>query len=590
MSDRSLSLSVGDLLTLDVEEINNLGAGVAHYEGLVVFVKGAVSGDTVRAKVIKIAKSFAVARFEEIVTPSPYRENSDTACHEPNACGGCVWRGVTYEHELLMKQKYVEAAFFKAGLKARVMPTLTDGKVYRYRNKAQYPVASTKSGLRAGFYAQKTHNIIPIGDCLISNEKFAPIVDFVCRFAEKNGVSAYDEKSGKGLLRHIYLRSADATGELMLCLVINGKSLPNEAGLVAEIGERFPNITSIFLNFNRKNTNVVLGDEYRLLFGRPYIEDSLCGLNFRIAPEAFYQVNHDSAELLYSKAAELAELDGRATLVDLYCGTGTIGLSMAAHAERVFGVDIVEESINCARENAELNGITNAHFLCADAGDAESIAACLERENIKLSEATVIIDPPRKGSTPELISLLARENTPRVVYVSCNPDTLARDCALFTQLGYKMSEVYPVNMFPRTGHVETVTLLSRKIDVHKMKLNSTPFEMIKSGEKTIELRLYDEKRQQVKVGDMIVFTNITTGEIFNTTVVKLHRFDTFDDLYKSLPLLKCGYTTESIEKATPTDMEQYYSVEEQNKYGVVGIELCRPKEITDESVVCLTKK
>ena len=454
-------LKIGDVLTLKIEEINNLGAGVAHLDGLVVFVRGAVTGDTVRAKVIKVAKSFLVARLEEVLSPSPYRENIDTACHEPNACGGCVWRGVTYEHELIMKRKYVEAAFMKAGLFADVRPTLTDGKIYRYRNKAQYPVAKTRAGVCAGFYAQKTHNIIPIGDCLISNEKFAPIVDLVCRFAEDNGISVYDEISGKGLLRHIYLRSADRTGELMLCLVLNGKNMPNETKFVAEINEKFPEITSIFLNFNTKNTNVVLGDEYRLLFGKEYIEDELSGLRFRIAPEAFYQVNHDGAELLYGKARELAELDGKTTLVDLYCGTGTIGLSMAHKAGRVFGVDIVEESINCARENAELNGITNARFLCADAGDAESIAKCLKNEGIKLSDATVVIDPPRKGSTPELISLLARENTPRVVYVSCNPDTLARDCALFTALGYKMSEVYPVNMFPRTGHIESVVCLTK---------------------------------------------------------------------------------------------------------------------------------
>ncbi len=452
---------MGDTLTLEIEEINNLGAGVAHHEGLVVFVKGAVTGDTVRAKVIKVAKSFLVARLEEILTPSPYRESDSTACHEPNACGGCVWRGVTYEHELLMKQKYVEAAFMKAGVSARVMPTLTDGKIYRYRNKAQYPVARTKSGVCAGFYVQKTHNIIPISDCLISNERFAPIVDLVCKFAEENGISVYDEKSGKGLLRHIYLRSADKTGEMMLCLVLNGKKMPCEEKFVAEINEKFPKITSILLNFNTKNTNVVLGSEYRLIFGKAYIEDVLCGLKFKIAPEAFYQVNRDGAELLYGKAAELAELDGKTTLVDLYCGTGTIGLSMARDAKRVFGVDIVNESIRCAEENAAANEIANARFLCADAGDAESIAKCLERENIKLSDATVIIDPPRKGSTPELISLLARENTPRVVYVSCNPDTLARDCALFTQLGYKMSEVYPVNMFPRTGHVESVVCLTK---------------------------------------------------------------------------------------------------------------------------------
>jgi 23S rRNA (uracil1939-C5)-methyltransferase len=353
----------------------------------------------------------------------------------------------------------------KEGLSsANVLDVIGTDKVYRYRNKAQYPVCKTKNGVRAGFYATKTHNIIPISDCLIQNERFAPIVELVCRFAEEKNISVYDENTGKGLLRHIYLRSADmnSDGEIMLCLVINGTSLPFADELAARVKDSFPEVTSILLNINKKNTNVVLGEKYILLDGKGYIEDVLCGLRFKIAPEAFYQVNRDGAELLYTKAAELAELDGSSDVVDLYCGTGTIGLSMAKNSKRVFGIDIVEESIVCAKQNAKANGIENADFAATDAGVPENIKKCLDGAGIDISAATVVIDPPRKGSTPELIGFLAKENVQKVVYISCNPDTLARDCKLFLELGYTMSDVQPVNMFPRTGHVESVVCLTRR--------------------------------------------------------------------------------------------------------------------------------
>ncbi len=464
MSDNAKRIALGDVVTLEIEEINNLGAGVAKLDGLVVFVKGGVSGDTVRAKIIKLNKSFAVARLEEVISPSPYREDDSSACHEPNACGGCVWRGVRYAHELEMKKKYVESVFVKAGLgDTHVLDVATTDKLYRYRNKAQYPVCKTKTGIRAGFYASKTHNIIPISDCLIQNERFAPIVQTVCEFAEEKNISVYDEKTGKGLLRHIYLRSADKGGEIMLCLVINGTSLPHSDELVRRIKASAPEVSGVLLNVNTKNTNVVLGEKFILLDGKDYIEDVLCGLRFKIAPEAFYQVNRDGAELLYSKAAELACLDGSNTLVDLYCGTGTIGLSMASKAKRVFGIDIVEESIECARENARANGITNAEFAATDAGVPENIKKCLAENGILVADATVIMDPPRKGSTPELISFLAKEKVKKIVYISCNPDTLARDCKQFVELGYTMSDVLPVNMFPRTGHVESVVCLKRRL-------------------------------------------------------------------------------------------------------------------------------
>ena len=456
-------LKLGDSVTLDIIDINNLGCGVARHNGLVVFVKGGVSGDRLLAKVIKINKSFAVAKLERIISPSEFREDIETACTEKFACGGCVWRGVSYEHELLMKRNYVRSAFLKAGLsEAHITPVMCAGKIYRYRNKAQYPVCKLKDGVAAGFYAAKTHNVIPINDCKIQNEAFAPIVKVVCDFAAEHGISVYNEESGKGLLRHIYLRSADKSGDIMLCLVINGTKLPHTDLLVEKINSLFPAVSSIVINENKENTNVVLGNSFRCIYGKPYIEDVLCSLKFKIAPEAFYQVNHDGAELLYTKAADLSECDGR-DVIDLYCGTGTIGLSMAHRASRVLGIDIVEASIDCARENAETNGINNAYFACTDAGEPENIRKCAEKYGFSLSSSTVIMDPPRKGSTRELIDYLAEQKVEKIVYISCNPDTLARDAAQLVSLGYKMSDVTPVNMFPRTGHCECVTAFEKNI-------------------------------------------------------------------------------------------------------------------------------
>jgi 23S rRNA (uracil1939-C5)-methyltransferase len=369
---------------------------------------------------------------------------------------------VTYSHELELKREYVKNAFRKCGLPdVTVGEVLTAGDIKGYRNKAQYPVKNENGKIRVGFYAAKTHNIVACHSCALQPEIFSKIVGFVCDFADKNGMTAYDELTGKGLLRHIYLRRGDKTGEIMVCLVVNGKNIPNENAFANEIVERFPNVKSVLLNFNTKNTNVVLGDNYRTIGGRDYIEDILCGVRFRISAGSFYQVNRDGAELLYGIAADFAEPEGK-SVIDLYCGTGTIGLSMANRAKRVVGIEIVDEAVECANMNAKINGIENAEFYCGDASDTEGLLESVERKSGKRIDADVVImDPPRKGSTPELIGYLARRGVTRVVYVSCDPDTLARDCAEFLKYGYQMSEVIPVNMFPRTGHVESVVCLMR---------------------------------------------------------------------------------------------------------------------------------
>ena len=450
------------IIELVITDLNNLGCGVGRCEpeGKVVFVKGAVTGDLVRAKVIKVNKSYCVARLTEILTPSPHRAEKDV-CQAPLACGGCVYRHVSYDYERQAKEDYVRGAFLKAGLsEVTVLPLLSEGRTEGYRNKGQYPFLMTKEGIRAGFYSAGTHRVIPCEDCRIQSESFGPIARWICAFGNGAGWTVYDEETGKGLLRHLYLRRGEATEQTMVCLVLNGASLSEERRFVRELTEAFPQVISLLINENRENTNVVLGKKFRVLYGKEYLEDELCGLRFRIRPDSFYQVNRRGAELLYTKAAEMAELKGGELLMDLYCGTGTIGLSMASRAERLVGVELVPSAVICARENAERNGIRNAAFYCGDASSKETVLSCTGGS----VPDVVVIDPPRKGSTRELVSCLGDLGVPRVVYVSCNPDTLARDCVWFREAGYTVGDVQPVDMFPRTGHVESVVCLTRRLD------------------------------------------------------------------------------------------------------------------------------
>ena len=451
----------GDRFLLDITDINNLGCGVGRYEGIVVFVKGAVTGDRIETEIIKVTKNYLVGRLIQVISPSPFRSET-TFCDAPMSCGGCVYRNIGYDYELKIKEGYVRGAFDKAGLSdVTVLPTLSAGNVSHYRNKGQYPVRSVKGKMRAGFFASKTHNLIPFSDCEIQNKAFGKIVDATCLYATENGIEAYDEEKGAGLLRHIYLRIGEKTGQIMLCLVINGNTLPKSEKFVEYIRNIEPNIVSVVLNVNKNNTNVILGDRFVTLFGKDYIEDELCGLKFKISADSFYQVNRDGAELLYTIAESEAGLTGSELLLDLYCGTGTIGLSMSDKAERLIGIEIVESAVICAHENAAANDITNAEFYCADAGDAKTI---LDITGGRCPDV-VVIDPPRKGSTKELVKCLSKLEVPKVVYVSCDPDTLARDCVWFRENGYSIGDVHTVDMFPRTGHVESVVCLTRRLDV-----------------------------------------------------------------------------------------------------------------------------
>lgn len=449
-------------LTLEITDLNNLGNGVGRApDGRAVFVAGAVAGDTVRAQLIKVSSSFAVARLVEVLSPSPDREEG--FCAAPATCGGCVYRNLSYARELELKQNYIRHAFAKAGLSnVEILPVRTTGATRAYRNKAEYPITGDKNGLYGGFYAQKTHRVVRADNCALQPPVFGEILRFFCDFYTKKGVAAYDEESGKGLLRHLYVREAKATGELMVCPVLNGRELPHAAEFVGALIQRFPSVVSVVVNENTKTTNVVLGNKFHTLFGTPYVEDVLCGKRFRIAPASFYQVNHDAAELLYSIAAEQTELCGKGLLLDLYCGAGTIGLSMAERAGEVIGIEIVPDAIKCANVNKGLNGINNASFYCGDAGDTAGLLALVEQERGTLHPDVVILDPPRKGCDASLLQFLAAREVPRIVYVSCGPDSLARDCAILRELGYEMGAVTPVDLFPRTGHVESVVCLTKK--------------------------------------------------------------------------------------------------------------------------------
>lgn len=452
-------MNKNDIIVLDIIDMNNLGAGVGKIDGAVVFVAGAVTGDRVECKIIKVTKSYYVAKLIKILEKSPNRADEEF-CQAPQSCGGCVYRNLTRESELEMKKVYLEGLFKKAGLSdVNILPVLEVSPRGKYRNKAQYPVRATKDGIKAGFFASKTHSIVSSAHCALEPDIFGDIVTAVCDFATQNGISAYDEESGRGVLRHIYLRRGEISGEIMLCLVINADNLPQSKKLVEFIKEKFPEIGACMLNVNKKNTNVILGKEYINLFGKGYIEDTLCGLRFQVSPESFWQVNRAGAEALYNKARELADLQGNENLLDLYCGTGTIGLSMARYVRSVTGVEIVEGAVECAKKNAEINGIENAEFFCADASKTESIVPDDKNYDV------VILDPPRKGTTEELISYIAKRDIRRVVYISCGPDTLARDIVTFRKYGYDCGDVQPVDMFPVTGHVESVVSLTRRLDV-----------------------------------------------------------------------------------------------------------------------------
>ncbi|MBE6960485.1 MAG: 23S rRNA (uracil(1939)-C(5))-methyltransferase RlmD [Ruminococcaceae bacterium] len=546
------------------------GQGVARIEGCAVFVPNAIAGERCRIRIEKVGKTWASGKIVEILEKSEHRMNR--ACPVAKLCGGCDFWHMDYEEESRLKAQRVRDCLNRIGGETlEDVPILAAPTCRGYRNKAQYPVAAKKNKAFAGFFKAGSHQVVENDRCLILPQETDRVKDIVIDYVNQTRVSVYDEATHTGLLRHIYVRRGAVSGQILVCLAVNGRVIPKPERLVEKL-KAVPGFTTLVLSVNTKKGNTVLGDEEIVLYGPGYIEDTMCSLNFRLSPRSFYQVNHHQAQRLYESAIAQAQITRDDTVLDLYCGVGTITLCMAKAAGKVIGVEVVPQAVEDAKANAKRNGIDNAEFFCGDAGQA---ALALEQQGIKADVA--VVDPPRKGLNADTIEALARMSPRRIVYVSCDPATLARDVALLKDRGYRLKNALAADLFPRCSHVESIVCLTKEQTVHEMKLKPSPFEKIKSGQKTIELRLYDEKRQQIKVGDGITFTNTSTGEQVRAIVRKLHRFDSFAELYRTLPLLQCGYTAEDVDKAHPSDMEQYYSTEEQEKYGVVGIELCVSK-------------
>ena len=463
-----------DILTVTIEDFSEDGLGIGKADGYALFVKDTVVGDTCRVKIMKAKKNYAFAHLEEVINPSSFRITP--SCGKAKACGGCQLQAMSYEAELAFKENKVKNNLIRIGgfpeefIESIKEPIKGMDNPFRYRNKAQYPLGYDKEGnLVAGFFAGRTHDIIPNTDCLLGREINKTILECILSFMKKEKISAYDEKTGKGWLRHILIREGFTSGEIMVCLIVNAKSLPKEELLCEVLTREIPAIKSICLNVNLKDTNVIMGDETRVLWGRETIEDELDGVKFKISARSFYQINPVQTERLYKKALEYAGLTGKEAVWDLYCGIGTISLFLARKAGKVYGVEIIPEAIADAKENAKLNGITNAEFF---AGKAEEVLPEFynkqkeadsnnSKHNDMLHPDVIVVDPPRKGCDEKCLETMLRMEPERIVYVSCDSATLARDLKILCEEKYELKAWQCYDQFSRTVHVETVVQLSK---------------------------------------------------------------------------------------------------------------------------------
>lgn len=430
------------------------GQGVAHVQGCAVFLPNAIAGERVRLRIEKAQKTWAAGKIVEILEKSPHRVNRE--CPVAKLCGGCDFWHMDYAEETRLKAERVKTCLNRlAGEALTEVPILAAPDCHGYRNKAQYPVAAKKGRAYAGFFRAGTHDVVENRRCLILPEETDAIKDAVMDYVNQFQVSVYNESSHTGLLRHIYVRRGAVSKQILVCLVCNGEKLPKVDALLSRL-QRIPGFTTLVLSVNTKKGNAVLGDKFVTLYGPGYIEDTLCGLNFRLSPRSFYQVNHHQAQRLYETAISLAGIAKEDTVLDLYCGVGTITLAMASAAGKVIGVEVIPQAVEDARDNAHRNGIENAEFFCGDAGQA-----ALELEKNGVRPDVVVVDPPRKGLNADTIEALSRMAPRRIVYVSCDPATLARDVALLKQRGYTLQSAAAADLFPRCAHVETVVLMSK---------------------------------------------------------------------------------------------------------------------------------
>ena len=485
--------------TVTIEGYGEGGMGVARIDGRVVFVHGALRGEKCRVLILKTLKSVAFAKVLEVLEPSSERITPD--CPYFPRCGGCTYRHIRYEEELRLKKQRVQDNLSRiGGSDVTVEEILGAQDTLRYRNKAQYPVS--KDGA-VGFYRARTHEVIECERCLLVKPVADAAAEALREYMQSCRVAGYDEKTGRGLVRHLYVRS-NAAGESLVCVLVNGDKLPKEDRLVTLLRDACPKCTGIVLGTNTKKGNVILGDRYRTLWGSDRLEDTLCGKTFRLSVPSFYQVNRVQAERLYAKAIEFAGLTGQETVLDFYCGAGTITLALSDHAKKVLGAEIVPEAIDDARENAARNGVKNAEFFC---GDASDVAKKLARENLRPDVITV--DPPRKGLAADVVESIAEMQPQRVVYVSCDSATMARDVKRLADLGYTAQRACAVDMFPRADHVETVVLLSKgEVDSKKIRVEFSLEDMdmseFQDGATYTQIKDYVLEHSGLKVSNLYI--------------------------------------------------------------------------------------
>lgn len=509
-----------DLVTLEIEDCGIDGEGIGKADGFTVFVKDAVIGDTVTAKIIKAKKNYGYGRLMEVLKPSPYRV--EPKCEFARQCGGCQLQALSYDQQLVFKTNKVKGHLERIGgfTDIPMEPIIGMDELFHYRNKAQFPVGRNKEGkIVTGFYAGRTHNIIENRDCALGVPENKEVLDRVIAHMEKYGIEPYNEATGKGLVRHVLIRYGYFTKEVMVCLILNGNKIPKEEQLVKSLCE-IPGMTSITINVNKKHSNVILGEEIRLLWGQEYITDRIGDISYQISPLSFYQVNPMQTQKLYAKALEYADLHGQETVWDLYCGIGTISLFLAQKAKFVRGVEIVPAAIENAKENAKLNGLENTEFFV---GKAEEVLPREYKKNGVYADV-IVVDPPRKGCDETLLETMVEMNPERIVYVSCDSATLARDLKYLCERGYELRKVCPVDQFGMTVHVETVVLLSQQkpddtieIDLDLDELDATSAELKATYQ---EIKDYVLKEFGLKVSSLYISQvkrkcGIEVGENYN---------------------------------------------------------------------------
>nr|WP_294653224.1 23S rRNA (uracil(1939)-C(5))-methyltransferase RlmD [uncultured Blautia sp.] len=509
-----------DLVTLEIEDCGIDGEGIGKADGFTVFVKDAVIGDTVTAKIIKAKKNYGYGRLMEVLKPSPYRV--EPKCAFARQCGGCQLQALSYDQQLVFKTNKVKGHLERIGgfTDIPMEPIIGMDELFHYRNKAQFPVGRNKEGkIVTGFYAGRTHNIIENRDCALGVAENKEVLDRVIAHMEKYGIEPYNEATGKGLVRHILIRYGYFTKEVMVCLILNGNKIPKENALVESLRE-IPGMTSITINVNKKRSNVILGEEIRLLWGQEYITDKIGDISYQISPLSFYQVNPRQTQKLYAKALEYADLHGEETVWDLYCGIGTISLFLAQKAKFVRGVEIVPAAIENAKENAKLNGLENTEFFV---GKAEEVLPREYKKNGVYADV-IVVDPPRKGCDETLLETMVEMNPERIVYVSCDSATLARDLKYLCERGYELRKVCAVDQFGMTVHCETVVLLSQQkpddtieIDLDLDELDATSAELKATYQ---EIKDYVLKEFGLKVSSLYISQvkrkcGIEVGENYN---------------------------------------------------------------------------